>query len=96
MTEHAEMSNGLFEYRYIHFSSCRTLLGSNSDIENFKYDTGARVVTGYSKSVNSDLSALLDLALFGEYFTHKQIPTIFCNLERRFGGLVKELGFKLL
>lgn len=96
LDELAEMSNGLFENRYVHFSSCRTLLGSDVTLEQFKKDTGARVVSGYTKSVDSDLSALLDLALFGEYFTHKQIPTIFGNLEKRFQGLEKELGFKVL
>lgn len=96
LDELAEMSNGLFENRYVHFSSCRTLLGSDVTLEQFKKGTGAKVVSGYTKSVDSDLSALLDLALFGEYFTHKQIPTIFGNLDKRFQGLEKELGFKVL
>ena len=96
LDELADLSDNLFKDKFVHFSSCRTLLGSTNPLDQFKSKTGAKVVTGYTKSVDTTLSAILDVALIGEFFTHKQIPSIFNNLEKRFGGLQKELGFKVL
>ena len=74
----------VFNNRFIHFSSCRTLLGAH----------GAKSVTGYTKSVDSVLSAIHDIALFKECLEKEQIPAIFRQLERFYGGLQEKLGFR--
>jgi hypothetical protein len=89
-----EINDSVFEGRYVHFSSCRTMLGSKSDFERFQEDSKALVVSGYSKSVNSYLSAVHDVALIGEYLDKKQKPAIFRRMEKRYAGLEQELGFK--
>ncbi len=89
-----EIGGSVFENRFVHFSSCRTLLGSQEILDNFKKESGASVVSGYSKSVESDISAIHDIALFGQFLTRHQMPAVFKNLEKLYGGLSKELGFR--
>ena len=84
----------VFSNRFIHFSSCRTLLGAQKAIDQFKVDSGAKSVTGYTKSVDSVLSAIHDIALFKECLEKEQIPAIFRQLERMYGGLQEKLGFR--
>jgi len=92
----SNIANGLFENRFIHFSSCRTLLGSDNILKNFKTNCGAKMVTGYTKSVATDLSATHDIALLQQILTKKHLPSIIRNMDKLYGGLEKELGFKFL
>lgn len=98
--ELAKMGNeadGFFENRIVHFSCCKTL--SNSDaVEHFKQDTGARLVTGYSKSIDAMKSAIADAALFNHLVTLKRVGPV-TNRERSafwktYGSLLDELGFQ--
>ena len=41
LKELADMAKGVFTDRFVHFSSCRTLLGSDKELEEFKNNTGA-------------------------------------------------------
>lgn len=93
LEELVEMGNTVFQNRYIHFSSCRTLLGSSSIAESFKERTGAKIVSGYKKSVDGNLSAILDIALLGEYIKHTRISVVEKNMTKNFGELQKILGF---
>lgn len=52
------MANGAFENKFVHFSSCRTMLGSENSLEQFKINTGAAYISGYTTSVNGVLSAI--------------------------------------
>lgn len=88
-----EIGGNVFENRLVHFSSCRTLLGSPVKAEAFKKISKARILSGYTKSVNSSLSALHDIAYFGEYLTRTKTTAIFNNLEKNFEGLENTLGF---
>lgn len=88
------IKEGIFNNRIIHFSSCRTLLGSQKAIDNFKEESGAKSVSGYTKTVDSVLSAIHDIAFFRECQERNQIPSIFRQLERRYEGIQKELGFR--
>ena len=89
-----EIGGDIFKNRIVHFSSCRTLLGSQKSIDVFKDNSGAKAVSGYPKSVDSVLSAIHDIALFRECQERKQIPAIFRRLESMHEGLQKELGFR--
>ena len=84
----------VFKDRFVHFSSCRTLLGSEEVAQQFKKDTGAKILTGYTKSVDSYLSAIHDVALIGELIKRKQTATVFKYLKENHEGLEQKLGFK--
>lgn len=59
----ADMAGDFFEGRIVHFSSCKTL--ANPDIaQNFKAKTKAKLVSGYTKTVDAMKSAIADMALF--------------------------------
>lgn len=72
-----EEGGQVFNNRYVHFSSCRTLLGSEIVSQQFKKESGAKLLTGYTKSVDEDLSAIHDIALIGELLKRKQIAPMF-------------------
>ena len=64
-------------------------------VNQFKEETGAKLVSGYSKSVDTMMSAILDLGLFDAFFTYKQIPVIIRRIKSLYGGLSQELGFTI-
>lgn len=82
-----------FNDRLVHFSSCRTLLGSAKVAEDFKASTHARFVSGYTTSVNLSLSAIHDIALLGAYVTSKRPLTVFSKVQKLHQGLQEKLGF---
>ena len=88
LDELIEMGGSVFENRFVHFSSCRTLIGSSSTAISFKEKTGAKLLSGYSKSVDGALSAVHDIALFGEYLQRVRLSCIAKNMEKNFGELV--------
>ncbi|MDE5850283.1 MAG: hypothetical protein K2H38_09095 [Muribaculaceae bacterium] len=94
----ADMANGCFENRIVHFSSCRTLADPEVALR-FKARTKARLVSGYTKNVDAMKSAIADMALFNDlmYITTKY--GIICNAERStfrktYRSLLEELGFE--
>lgn len=97
LSELSDMANGAFTNRFVHFSSCRTFIGNNKELEQFKADTGATFISGYTKSVDSILSAINDMSYFDQIFRYKSkkahIPSA---MEKYYSGLKKELGFKIL
>jgi len=52
------------------------------------------MVSGYTKSVDTVLSSIFDIALIQEYQNSQQIRTIIQHLNNRCGGLQEELGFR--
>lgn len=89
-----DIGGNVFENRLVHFSSCRTLLGSPVRAEAFKENSKAKILSGYTKTVDSSLSAIHDIALFGEYLIRTKTSAVFNNLQKNFGGLQETLGFK--
>ena len=92
----AEIGGSVFENRLVHFSSCFTLRGSSAITEDFKNESGAKFVSGYSKSVDSMKSAIHDICLFDTFIRYKQTPSIINRMETVYGGLSRELGFKIV
>lgn len=88
-----DIGGNVFENRLVHFSSCRTLLGSQVRAEAFKKNSKAKILSGYTKSVDSSLSAIHDIAFFGEYLIRTKTAAVFNNLEKNFGELENTLGF---
>ncbi len=95
LSELAEVSKGLFKDRWVHFSACRTLLGSEKELENFKLATGTKCISGYTKSVDGILSAINDIAYFDRIFNYATTRGVISAMERYYSGLDKELGFKI-
>ena len=94
LDELQKIGGNVFEDRFVHFSSCRTLLGSENDIERFKNESKAKIVSGYRKSVDTYLSAVHDIALIGAYIKYSQKPAIFKHMSQLYGELEEKLGFK--
>lgn len=94
LKELLDIGGNVFNNRYVHFSSCRTLIGSQTVIDQFKKQSKAKMVSGYTKCVDSHDSAIHDIALIGELLTKKQVPTLLSWMEKRYGGLEEALGFR--
>jgi hypothetical protein len=95
LNELAEIADGFFSDRIIHFGSCKTLANEEAVID-FKNQCGARLVSGYKKSVDAMKSAIADVAYFNDLMVLKQNIGIITNAERsKFRKLYKPLHEKL-
>jgi hypothetical protein len=95
LDELSEISNNQFEDKIIHFGSCRTLNTSQKTIIDFKHQTGAKIVSGYSKSVDFMKSSILDFAYMSELASTQKLSTIENKMERLYNNLMNDLGFKI-
>ena len=94
--ELADISMGALEDRIVHFGSCRTLHTSDQIIQNFKDKTGARLVSGYSRSIPFVRSSILDIAYFSELNQTVKVGTIENKMRKYYGELMDEMGFKIV
>ena len=90
----SDMANGIFEGKFVHFGSCKTMFGTQPKIEEFCKSTGALMVSGFTKKVDSNLCAIHDMAFIAETIGCKQIPTIISHMDKLYGGLQEKLGFR--
>lgn len=90
-----ELGGSVFQNRYVHFSSCKTMFRDENVALQFKNDSKAKLVSGYSKSVNTVTSAIHDISLFDTIIRYSQRPAIIRRMNEVYGGLGKELGFKI-
>lgn len=96
LEELADMAKGAFLNRFVHFSSCRTLLGNDGELETFKNDTGSLFLSGYTTKVDSILSAINDIAYFDQIFRHRTKKALIAPAMRKYyKGLAQKLGFKV-
>lgn len=97
LKELAEMSCGAFENKFVHFSSCRTFLGSENVLGQFKINTGASYISGYTTSVDGILSAINDIAYFDQIFSFQTKKALVKSaMDKYYQGLGQKLGFKIL
>ncbi len=89
-----EIGKDVFEDRVIHFSSCRTMLGYGEKLKEFKKISKAKSVSGYTKSVDSALSAIHDVALIDAFININQLPAVFRRMSKLYGNLEEQLGFR--
>lgn len=94
LNELNEIGENVFEDRIIHFSSCRTMLGDEEKLKEFKKASMARSVSGYTKSVDSALSAIHDVALIDAFINKNRLPSVFRRMSQLYGDLEEQLGFK--
>ena len=95
-SELAELSKGLLQDKIVHFGSCRTLNTSEQKIKEFKELTGAKLVSGYTKTIDFVRSSILDIAYFSELERTINLGTIENKMNKRYGELMKDLGFKII
>lgn len=91
-----ELAGDSFQDRIIHFGSCRTLLGSESKLLDFKRSTGARIVSGYSRSVDFFDSSLLDMAFLKNIVEYERPGHIENWIKDKYPRLSEDLGFKVI
>lgn len=89
----ANLGGEVFADRLVHFSSCKTMRKGEDVVMEFKNITHAKLVSGYTESVDTMVSAIHDLSLFDTFLSYKQVPSIIKRMETVYGGLSKELGF---
>lgn len=85
-----------FKDRIVHFGSCKTL--SNPVIaKRFKDETGARLVCGYTISVDAMKGAIADMALFNHLLSIRNVGSILNEDRSKFWktyrSLLDELKF---
>lgn len=95
LSDLASLSDGVFKDRFVHFSSCRTFLGREKDLEEFKTETGAKCISGYTKKVNGILSAINDIAYFDRIFNYVTMKGLESAMDKLYSGINDELGFKI-
>ena len=95
LSDLASLSDGVFKDRFVHFSSCRTFLGREKDLEEFKTETGAKCISGYTKKVNGILSAINDIAYFDWIFNCVTMKGLESAMDKLYSGINDELGFKI-
>lgn len=93
----ADIAGNFFEGRIVHFSSCRTLADPVA-AKRFKVKTKAKLVSGYTKSVDAMKSAIADMALFNDlmYITRKFgliTNESRSSFRKTYSSLLEELGF---
>lgn len=93
MPELLDMGGTIFRDKLVHFSSCQTLSADEDVIRDFKYESEAFIVSGYTKSVEDSLAAINDVAFFSEYLKYSTTQTIFKNYDLLYAGLRDKLGF---
>lgn len=72
-------------------------LGGNAELENFKFNTGAAYISGYTTSVDCVLSAINDIAYFDQIFRYRKKKALISSaMSKYYAGLGEKLGFKIL
>ena len=70
------------------------MLGDEEKLKEFKKASMARSVSGYTKSVDSALSAIHDVALIDAFINKNRLPSVFRRMSQLYGDLEEQLGFK--
>lgn len=95
LAELAQPTN-FFKERIVHFGSCKTL-SNPAYAEQFKQLTGARLVCGYTISVDAMKGAIADMALFNHIMGIKNVGSILNKDRSKFWktyqSLLDELKF---
>lgn len=92
----SELAGASFEDRIIHFGSCRTLLGSDTKLQNFKKCTGARMISGYTKTIDFFDSYLLDMVFLKNIVEYDRPGHIEKWIKNNYPSLTNNLGFKVI
>ncbi|SIN66202.1 DUF6642 family protein [Algoriphagus halophilus] len=92
----AKLAGDSFQNRIIHFGSCRTLLGSETKLQMFRKSTGAKMISGYTKSIDFFDASLLDMAFLKNIVEYERPGHIENWIKDKYPRLSKDLGFKVI
>jgi hypothetical protein len=87
-----EMASGRLEGCLVHFGSCWTAL-DDDQLYNFLTQTGAALVTGYTKAVDWIDSASMDLLILDWAKEYANAKSLIDKIADTYAGLMKETGF---
>lgn len=90
----AELSNGAFENKIVHFSSCETFLSEESALR-FKKKSKAKLVSGYITCVDVIKSVMADLAYMDILLRYERVAYAKKAMFNENSELCKELGLKI-
>jgi hypothetical protein len=86
--------------RVLHFSSCRTLVMSETRAQRFLKSTGAIALSGYRRDIDWVRSAIFDLALLAlmqqNAFTASGLSAVYARMKRRYGNEMRSLRFRMV
>ena len=91
--ENGNFYDGAFKDKIIHFGSCLTMKMKETDIDRLKHFTGAKIISGYTKSIAFLDSTLFDVLYFNACEAYKSKRGVEEYLHKRFGGFCNDLGF---
>jgi hypothetical protein len=98
LSELAEIADGLFTGKIVHFSSCSTMANS-TEAEDFKAMTNAKLVSGYEISVDPMDSAIADAAYFNALMKYKNV-SVLKNMNnpfrKQYASLLEDLRFTVI
>jgi len=84
---------GAFKDKIVHFGSCLTLKMREDDIIKLKTFTQARIISGYTKSIDFLDSTLFDVLYFNACSKYKIKNRLQDHLAKRYKGFSNDLGF---
>ena len=95
LSDFAAQHEGIFSGKTVIFDSCSTLNLSEKQIAEFKSLTGARMIIGYTKSVNLVGSFVFEIWLLNMLASHPQYgpKRLFDAAENEMPTHVEKLGF---
>ena len=93
LDELAELANGAFKDKIVHFSSCETIKISKRQQNNFLYQTSTLLMSGYKEEVDFVESAALELIYFDKCQDYKMSNSLEDYMKKHFKGLIKKTGF---
>jgi hypothetical protein len=94
LDELGELLRGRCHGRVIHFDSCKVLSIPKRSIERFRSETGARAVTGFSKSVDWLECAAFSLSLLQSLVDYTSTPAALRSLKSSQSETCRRLGFR--
>jgi hypothetical protein len=87
-----EMARGRLDGCLVHFGSCWTAL-DDDQLYNFLIQTGAGLVTGYTKSVDWINSAAMDMLILDWAREYSNAKSFVDKIAYTYSGLIEETGF---
>ena len=94
LAELAQMSNGAFKNKIIHFGSCETVK-SEKRVEAFLTESKALMISGDLKQIDFLESVAMDLLYFNAAQDYKSSKYLKKFIENNYVGLKDKTGFKI-
>ena len=87
---------GAFKDKIVHFGSCLTMKMKETDLADLKSFTQAKIISGYTKSIDFLDSTLFDVLYFNACGKYKIKHSLHDHLNKQYGGFSKDLGFLMV